>query len=477
MKTYLKKDTLEQEECDLSIQPVYKDIERRDADRRSDERRADDRRADDRRSADKSVDRRQQNRRGEGIEKTASTPATTIRVSTHCIDEVIDMVGELVITQSMLSKLGEDFKLDGHERLRVAIEQLERNSRELQDGIMSIRMQPISFAFNRFPRMVCDFSQTLGKQIRLDTIGEDTEMDKTVMEKINDPLVHLVRNAIDHGLETPEQRLEAGKPAEGVIRLNAYHQGGSIVIEVFDDGKGLDREKIIDKAIRSGLLNETDILSDEQAFRLLLEPGFTTAEILSDISGRGAGLDVVKKNIESLGGSIDIYSTRGEGSTFVIRLPLTMAVLDGQLMRIDSHTFILPLSSIIEPLQMRSEYISGIGSNSELYRLRDEYIPIIRFSNLFNTEKCLSKLENDLLVIVEWGEKHIGLLVDELLGQQQVVIKNLETNYKRIRGISGATILGDGTVSMILDVAGLVELSNENRDLDSVMDPEKLQMA
>lgn len=332
---------------------------------------------------------------------------------------------------------------------------------------MSIRMQPISFAFNRFPRMVHDVSEKLSKQIRLETKGEETEMDKMVMEKINDPLVHLVRNSMDHGLEPPEERIEAGKSVEGVVCLSAFHQGSSIVVEISDDGRGLDRDKIVSKAVERGLIKESDLLTDEQAFRLLLEPGFSTAEVVSDLSGRGVGLDVVRKNIESLGGSIDIRSTLGEGSTFTIRLPLTLAVLDGQLMRVGDHTFILPLNAIVESLQMSPDFISGVGANAELYRLRDEYIPIMRFSDLFNVGEHLDNLENALLVVVEWGEKHVGLLVDDLLGQQQVVIKSLETNYKRIKGISGATILGDGTVSMILDIAGLVELSNVGREIGS----------
>jgi len=444
-----------EDECDLEIKPVYKEVERRADDRRSDERRTDDRR-----SADKSVDRRQSSRRGGGKQKAA--PAATIRVSTERIDEIIDMVGELVITQSMLSQLGEDLNLTGLDRLREGLEQLERNSRELQEGIMGIRMQPISFAFNRFPRMVHDVSQKLGKQIRLETKGEETEMDKTVMEKINDPLVHLVRNSIDHGLELPEERIAAGKPEEGVVSLTAYHQGGSIVVEISDDGRGLNRDKIAGKAVERGLITEPDLLSDEQVFRLLFEPGFSTADVVSDLSGRGVGLDVVRRNIESLGGSVDISSRLGEGSTFTIRLPLTLAVLDGQLMRIDSQVFVLPLSSIVESLQMRPEFISAVGAKTELYSLRDEYIPIVRFSDAFNIGEHRENLESALLVVVEWGNKHIGLLVDELLGQQQVVIKSLETNFKRVPGISGATILGDGTVSLILDISGVMEMSGMN---------------
>lgn len=447
-----------EDDCDLDIQPVTKKTERR----------AEDRRLGDRRDSDEaSAGRRKGARRAEGKGK-AATPPTTIRVSTERIDEIIDMVGELVITQSMLSQLGEDVDLEKIEKLREGIDQLERNTRELQEGIMSMRMQPISFAFNRFPRMVHDVSQKLGKQIRLQTTGEDTEMDKTVMEKINDPLVHLVRNSIDHGLETPEERLEAGKSEEGVVHLNAFHQGGSIVVEISDDGRGLNRDKIIAKAIERGLIKEQDTLTDEQAFRLLLEPGFSTADVVSDLSGRGVGLDVVRRNIEGLGGTVEIRSKLGEGSTFTIRLPLTLAVLDGQLMRIGSDTYILPLASIVESLQMRPESISGVGGDTELYSLRDEYIPIIRFSDVFGVGEHREDLASALLVVVEWGEKHVGLLVDELLGQQQVVIKSLETNFKRVRGISGATILGDGTVSLIMDITGLMELSRMDNTIENM---------
>ena len=439
-----------EDDCDLDIQPVVQPVERRKMERRDEERRT---------GEGAGLERRKEDRRAVGKD-AAPAPSATIRVSTERIDEIIDMVGELVITQSMLSQLGEDLDLAKLEKLREGLEQLERNSRELQEGVMSIRMQPISFAFNRFPRMVHDVSQKLSKQIRLETSGEDTEMDKTVMEKINDPLVHLVRNSIDHGLETPNERLEAGKEEEGIVRLNAYHQGSFVIIEVSDDGSGLDRERIFTKAVERGLVKESDELSDDQVFRLLLEAGFSTAEQVSDLSGRGVGLDVVRKNIEGLGGSIDIRSELGVGTTFAIRLPLTLAVLDGQLFKVGNDTFILPLSSIVESLQMDQKCISGVASDIELYRLRDEYIPIIDLSKTFSINENPKNMENALLVVVELGERHVGLLIDELLGQQQVVIKSLETNYQRVTGISGATILGDGTVSLILDVAGLIEMSH-----------------
>ena len=450
-----------EDECDLGLTPITKKVERRSEDRRAGDRRETDRRTEDRRETDRPA-----NAGGAKTKsKSSASQAATIRVSTERIDKIIDMVGELVITQSMLSQLGDNMDLDKVEKLREGLEQLERNSRELQEGVMGIRMQPISFAFNRFPRMVHDVSQKLGKHIRLETHGEDTEMDKMVMEKLNDPLVHLVRNSMDHGLEMPADRLDAGKPEEGVVRLNAFHQGSSIVVEISDDGHGLNRNKILGKAIERGLVKEDDNLTDDQVFRLLFEPGFSTAEKVSDLSGRGVGLDVVRRNIESLGGSVDVRSTLGEGSTFSIRLPLTLAVLDGQLMQVAGHTFILPLGSIVESLQMRKKFISGVAEGAEMYRLRDEYIPIVRFSKVFAIGEHLGNLDNALLVVVEYGDKRIGLLVDELLGQQQVVIKSLETNYKRVKGISGATILGDGTVSMILDVAGLAELSVSGREV------------
>ncbi|MDX8396465.1 MAG: chemotaxis protein CheA [Mariprofundaceae bacterium] len=448
-----------EDECDLELTPVMP--ERR-------KEKSPDRRA----GAEKteSTDRRQEDRR-EGARRTkegggvkSAAPAATIRVGIDRLDEIIDMVGELVITQSMLGQLGEDFEMDRLERLRDGLAELERHTRQLQEGVMSIRMQPISFAFNRFPRMVHDLSQKLNKKIRLDLHGEETEMDKTVMEKINDPLVHLVRNSMDHGLETPEERLEAGKDEEGVVKLSAFHQGGSIVVEISDDGRGLDRNKIFNIAVERGVVKESDVLTDEQVFLLLFEAGFSTAAAVSDLSGRGVGLDVVRRNIESLGGRVDVRSTLGEGSTFTIRLPLTLAVLDGQLLKVDAQTFVMPLASIIESLQMSKDQIGGVGSDAEVYRLRDSYIPIIRLGQIFGSRQDRSQLDNSLLVVVELGDKHVGLLVDELLGQQQVVIKSLESNYERVRGISGATILGDGTVSLILDIAGLIEMSNVSRD-------------
>lgn len=392
-------------------------------------------------------------------------PGGSIRVNTDKIDILLNLVGELVITQSMLSQIGgadEDLELIDTarlEKLRAGLSQLERNTRELQENVMSIRMLPISFSFNRFPRLVRDMSAKLGKKIELRFSGEQTELDKTVMEKIGDPLVHLVRNAMDHGLETPQVRRDAGKAETGVLQLTAFHQGGSIVIEISDDGAGLNRDRIRDKAIERGLVKQDDMLSDEQIYDLIFLPGFSTAEKISDLSGRGVGMDVVRKNIKSLGGTVEVNSTPGVGSNFIIRLPLTLAILDGQLIQVAEQTFVIPLVSIVESLQIRREFLNSVTDRAEVYKLREDYLPVVSLTSLFGLGEALSDLNSSLLVVVEAEGKKIGLVVDDLLGQQQVVIKALESNFRQVDGLSGATILGDGTVALILDVASLIELS------------------
>lgn len=386
------------------------------------------------------------------------TVASSIRVGTDKVDSLIDLVGELVITQSMLSQLGENFDLSRVQQLIDGLEQLERNTRELQEGIMRIRMLPISFAFNRFPRLVHDLSAKMGKQVELKLSGEQTELDKTVMEKIGDPLVHLVRNSLDHGLETPEKRLASGKPETGLLHLNAYHQGGTIVIEISDDGAGLNEEKILGKAIERGLVSSDETLSLEKIHELIFMPGFSTADEVSDVSGRGVGMDVVRKNIHSLGGSVDVSSTAGVGSTFTIRLPLTLAIMDGQTIQVGDQRYIIPLISIIESVEIKPGTVKQVTGKGEVYSLRDEYVPIIRLYELFNLTPCSDKLEDGLLVVVEFEDRKVGLLVDELLAQQQVVIKSLESNYRKVTGMAGATILGDGTVALILDISGLLTL-------------------
>jgi two-component system chemotaxis sensor kinase CheA len=390
---------------------------------------------------------------------SANKESSSIRVSISKIDELINMVGELVITQSMLSQTGSQIAGGNHaiqEKLQEGISQLERNTRELQESVLQIRMLPISFSFSRFPRLVRDLSGKMGKKIELKMVGENTEVDKTVLEKIGDPLVHLVRNSLDHGIETPEIRTAAGKPEVGTLELQAYHEGGDIIIKVIDDGAGLNRERIKIKAVEKGLVNEGEEISDDKIYNMIFQAGFSTAEQVTDVSGRGVGMDVVRRNIRDLGGNVSITSNDGAGSTVTIRLPLTLAILDGQLASIGDETYIISLVSIVESLQMQSEKISSITGQSEFYSLRDEYIPIIRVNQLFGMSKGHAELNNGLLIVVEADGQQVGLFVDELLGQQQVVIKSLETNFRQIQGISGATILGDGTVALIIDVPGLI---------------------
>jgi len=379
----------------------------------------------------------------------------SIRVSTEKVDSLINLVGELVITQSMLSQLGDNFDPSRLAQLIDGLEQLERNTRELQEGIMRIRMLPISFAFNRFPRLVHDLSAKMGKQVELQLSGEQTELDKTVMEKIGDPLVHLVRNSLDHGLETPDKRLAAGKPEIGLLHLNAYHQGGNIVIEISDDGAGLNEDKILQKAIEKGLVPAGEQLSADKIHELIFMPGFSTADVVSDVSGRGVGMDVVRKNINSLGGSVEVASERGVGSTFTIRLPLTLAIMDGQTIQVGDQKYIIPLISIIESVEIKPDTVKNVTGKGEVYTLRDEYVPLIRLRDVFNLDSGSENLDDGLLVVVECEGRKVGLFVDELLAQQQVVIKSLETNYRKVTGVAGATILGDGTVALILDIAGL----------------------
>ena len=394
-----------------------------------------------------------------------TTEASSIRVSIDKVDELINMVGELVITQSMLSQLGEgeEFGESEIEKLKNGLMQLERNTREMQENVMRIRMLPISFVFQRFPRLVHDLSAKLDKKIELVLSGESTELDKTVMEKIGDPLVHLIRNSLDHGIETPAVRVAAGKPETGEIHLDAYHEGGNIIIEITDDGAGLNLEKILSKAKSSGLVGENDKLSDEDIADLIFQPGFSTADVVSDVSGRGVGMDVVRRNIRALGGTVDVKTTVGVGSVFTIRLPLTLAILDGQSVVVGDEVYIVPLVSIIESIQVDTSLVNGITGQAQVYRLRDDYIPIVRLYDVFNVKPMYDNLEDGLLVVVEAEGKKVALLVDDLLGQQQVVIKSLETNFKSVEGISGATILGDGTVALILDVTGLIAISKKTK--------------
>ncbi len=385
--------------------------------------------------------------------------ASSIRVSIQKIDALINLVGELVITQSMLSQCGQDLSLKNLDRLRDGLTQLARNTRELQESVLGIRMVPISFSFNRFPRLVRDLGHKLGKNVELRVAGENTELDKTVMEKIGDPLVHLIRNALDHGIETPEERRAAGKPETGVLYLNAYHSGGSIIIEIADDGAGIDSKKILGRARARGLVAEGDLWSEDRIHDLIFQPGFSTAAEVTDISGRGVGLDVVRRNIKDLGGVVEVRSKAGQGSTFLIKLPLTLAILDGQLIRVGGHVYVIPLVSIIESLQVKSDRVSSMAGSAEIYQLRNEYIPIVRLCEVLNVIPDHARLDGGLLVVVEGDGQKAGIHVDDLLAQQQVVIKSLEPNYRRVTGISGATILADGTVALILDIQGLIAMA------------------
>jgi two-component system chemotaxis sensor kinase CheA len=384
----------------------------------------------------------------------------SIRVSVEKIDELMNTVGELVITQAMLSQLGSHFDGADAEKLRGGLAQLERNMRELQESVMRVRMLPISFVFSRFPRMVRDLAQRLGKQIELKLTGEQTELDKTVLEKIGDPLVHLVRNCIDHGIESPEARVAAGKSAEGTVHLDAYHRGGNIAVEVSDDGGGLDRERILAKARDRGLVGPSDSLTDTEINDLIFVPGFSTADKTTDVSGRGVGMDVVRRNVKELGGTVDVKSDRGLGSRFTITLPLTLAIVDGQSVAVGTETYIVPLVSIVESMQLKSTGVTRLSGHSEVISFRGDYLPIIRLHDLFGVEPRSRALHEGLVVVAEGDGRRVGLFVDDLLGQQQVVIKSLEANYGHIEGVSGATILGDGSVALILDVPGLIRAAS-----------------
>ena len=380
----------------------------------------------------------------------------SIRVATEKVDDIINLVGELLITQSMLCGFADGINPSDLDRLRQGLAQLARNTRELQESVMQIRMLPISFAFNRFPRIVHDLSRKLGKKVELKLVGEATELDKTVLEKINDPLVHLVRNALDHGLETPDQRLAAGKQETGTLELSAFHEGGNIIIEVRDDGAGLNKARILKKARERALIAPDQDLTDEQIDNLIFMPGFSTAEQLSDVSGRGVGMDVVRRNINDLGGHVQISSEEGLGSTIRIRLPLTLAILDGQLVRVGKEVYIISLLAIVETIQVTKQLVNTLVGRAQVFRLRDEYLPVIKLCDQFGIESDSRSAEDGLLVVVESDGRRVGVLVDDLLAQQQVVIKSLESNFRSVSGIAGATILGDGQVALIIDVPGLI---------------------
>jgi two-component system chemotaxis sensor kinase CheA len=387
-----------------------------------------------------------------------STGGGSIRVDIDKVDALINMMGELVITQSMLSDLGDHFDMTQLPRLRDRLVHLERNTRELQESVMRIRMLPIGSVFNRFPRLVHDLERKLDKRVDLQLHGEHTELDKTVLEKIGDPLVHLVRNAIDHGLETPAQRVAAGKSEVGTLTLDAHHEGGNIVVEVSDDGAGLNHAAIAAKAQQRGLIAADHDLSDSEIAELIFQPGFSTAEQATDLSGRGVGMDVVRRNVRDLGGSVGVRSVTGKGSTFTITLPLTLAIIEGLVTAVGSERYIVPLISVVESLRLPADAVRKIAGGGEVFSFRNAYLPILRLHQAFSCADAVTAIDRGIVVVVEDGTRRIGLLVDALVGQQQAVIKSLEAHYRRVRGISGATILSDGSVALIVDVGGIVQL-------------------
>jgi len=385
----------------------------------------------------------------------AIAESASIRVGIEKVDTLINLVGELVITQAMLAQTASACDVGLNEKLMNGLALLERNTRDLQESVMSIRMMPMSFVFSRFPRVVRDLAGKLDKQVELRTEGENTELDKGLIEKLADPLTHLVRNSLDHGIEMPEARVAAGKPAAGTITLRAFHQGGSIFVEVEDNGAGLSRERILAKARERGM-TAPDSMSDQDVWQLIFEAGFSTAEKVTDVSGRGVGMDVVRRNIREMGGSIEMHSAPGAGTRISIRLPLTLAILDGLSVAVGDERFIIPLTHIAESLQPSAADIRSLANRARVVHVRGEYLPVVALHEVFGIQPRVREFERGIMVILEADGVRNALFVDELLGQHQVVIKSLESNYRKVHGVSGATIMGDGRVAMILDVAALV---------------------
>ncbi|MCK6434686.1 MAG: chemotaxis protein CheW [Aquabacterium sp.] len=387
--------------------------------------------------------------------KGAGLDSATLRVSVEKVDQLINLVGELVITQAMLAQNSKGIDAGLYQQMTSGLADLERNTRDLQEAVMSIRMIPMSMVFNRFPRMLRDLAAKLSKKVELVTVGEATELDKGMVEKITDPLTHLVRNSCDHGIELPADRVAKGKPETGTITLVAQHQGGSIVIEVRDDGRGLNRQKLIAKAREKGI-DAPDSMTDQECWNLIFAPGFSTADQVTDVSGRGVGMDVVKKNILSLGGSVEIDSAEGYGMSVKVRLPLTLAIMDGMSVGVGDECYILPLGSVVESFQVQNGMIKTIGTTGRVVQVREEYMPVIDLEKVFEVPRFDFEHVSNIMVVVEAEGQRVALLVDELLGQQQVVVKNLEANYRRVNDVSGATIMGDGRVALILDIGSLV---------------------
>ncbi|WP_419796599.1 MAG: chemotaxis protein CheA [Terasakiella sp.] len=384
---------------------------------------------------------------------------SSIRVDLDRVDRLVNMVGELVITQSMLKQQADELANNAGLRMTQGFEELNARTRELQESVMAIRMQPVKSVFSRMPRLVRELSAKLGKKIDLITSGEMTEVDKTVIEQLMDPLTHMIRNSVDHGVETPEERRKAGKPERARIFLRAEHKSGRIQIEVSDDGRGIDRDRVLAKAEERGLIERDSEIDAQIIDNLIFTPGFSTADSVSDVSGRGVGMDVVRRNIVSLGGRISVFSTPGEGARFLMSLPLTLAVLDGMIVKCGAEKYIIPLTSIIESIHPVREEIKSLMNGGTLVSVRGQYIRIVNLHHLFNLKDAITDPAEALVVIVETERYgYVGIMVDELLGQQQVVIKSLEENYDPIAGVAAATILGNGKVALILDVDGLAEM-------------------
>ena len=397
--------------------------------------------------------------------KKAAAESSSIRVSVDKVDQIINLVGELIITQSMLDQTVSDLEDQsvGNSSLQNGMSLLQRNARDLQEAVMSIRMIPMEFVFSRFPRVVRDTAGKLGKEIELVTEGKSTELDKSLVERITDPLTHLVRNSLDHGVEMPDVREAIGKPRTGKLTLSARHQGGNILIEVRDDGAGMDRDRLLAKALENGL-NVSETMSDEEVFQLIFAPGFSTAKEVTDVSGRGVGMDVVKRNIQSMGGRVEIQSKLGEGTNTRIVLPLTLAILDGMSIKVGGETFILPLSTVLESLQPSKDDMYAMAGDDVVIKVRDEYLPVIAIHEVLDVANAITDPTKSIAVIVQGEGRRYAMLVDELIGQQQVVVKNLEDNYRKVPGISAATILGDGSVALILDITGLHRLSRYKKE-------------
>ncbi|HAL1362081.1 TPA: chemotaxis protein CheA [Escherichia coli] len=393
---------------------------------------------------------------------TRSSESTSIRVAVEKVDQLINLVGELVITQSMLTQRSSELDPVNHGDLITSMGQLQRNARDLQESVMSIRMMPMEYVFSRYPRLVRDLAGKLGKQVELTLVGSSTELDKSLIERIIDPLTHLVRNSLDHGIELPEKRLAAGKNSVGNLILSAEHQGGNICIEVTDDGAGLNRERILAKAASQGL-TVSENMSDDEVAMLIFAPGFSTAEQVTDVSGRGVGMDVVKRNIQEMGGHVEIQSKQGTGTTIRILLPLTLAILDGMSVRVADEVFILPLNAVMESLQPREADLHPLAGGERVLEVRGEYLPIVELWKVFNVAGAKTEATQGIVVILQSGGRRYALLVDQLIGQHQVVVKNLESNYRKVPGISAATILGDGSVALIVDVSALQAINREQR--------------